>query len=92
MADLTFIATQSVAAFKKAHNIDNIDVVINPKTDLRFFVDRDNSAFKGAVAKELDYNEELAISEVAPKEGPNAGVSFYMLHNKQQSDNVERSL
>lgn len=97
MADernLSFIRTLSVAEFKRQMNITKVNIIKNPKTDNLFFQGDDNSDIRGAVSKSFDASDtsKLVMSEVAPKTGPEAGVAFWMLHVKNESDNLQLSL
>ena len=91
--NLKFIATMSVAEFKRQQHITKIDVIRNPHTDKRFFQASDNTAVSGKVALAWEPSDDTVISQVCPKEGPDAGISFFMLHKRQESsDNLLHSL
>ena len=91
---LNFIRTMSVATFKREMGVETIKVIVNPKdTDKTFFESPQDTTVRGAVSKSWTVGEPTVISEVAPKDGPNAGVAFYMLHIEGvDSDNVLATL
>ena len=90
--ELTFITTWSPAEFKRKMNVSSLNIIRNPKTDLLFFQAPDNSDVKGAVSRTWAPGDDTVISEVCPKEGAEAGVMFYMLHTKRESNNVLATL
>lgn len=89
---LNFHTTWSVAEFKRKFNVDKINVIRNPKTDLRFFQADNNSDIRGAIGTAWTPSDDTVISEVSPKEGAEAGVMFYLLHTKRESNNVLATL
>lgn len=86
LSKLTFIETFSPSQFMKEHNLDKIDVVVNPHTNKRFFI-TSNSAISGKADKTGAYKENPAISKCLDEA---TGEEFWMLH-KQATDNVEHS-
>lgn len=90
MEKLNFNVTMSVDRFKSVNNINSIDVVKNPNTGKLFFTCPQDSSISGKIAKEIDFNGDLAISQCT---GTEAGEEFYMLHNHVQlTDNVQHTL
>ena len=77
---LTFNSTYTVQDFRSFNNNNTIDVVENPHTGSKFFV---CGSIKGAVAKKIDFDKEVKISEVVGSEG-----AFFLMHNVDRSNVV----
>lgn len=78
-----------MAQFKKEVGATAINVIRNPKTDLRFFQSADDSTLVGAVGKSWEPGDDTVVSEVCGEDG----VAFFMLHTRSEnSDNLLASL
>jgi len=85
MNALDFTSTLSLADFKKLKGINAINVVRNPNSGKRFFVDPDNKDMSGKVATAIDLQKPVFVSQCTTEDGE----QFFMLHN---SANVEATL
>lgn len=86
IATLKFKRTWTPKQFMAENNLEKIDVVINPKTNKRFFTTSD-SEIGGKADKTGDYKQNPVISLC---EDSSTGEEFFLLH-KQASENVEHS-
>ena len=86
VSTLTFKRTLSPSQFMSEHNLDKIDVLINPKTGRRFFT-TSNSDVGGKGSKSDDYKDNPVFSLCVDS---STGEEFWMLH-KKATDNVEHS-
>ena len=88
MAQLSFVATYTVAEFKELHNVVKIDIIKNPTTSKLFFVANTGigTTLRGAVS--MDYKENTSISKVV---GSN-NEEFYLIHKRGSVENIAESL
>ena len=88
MAQLSFVATYTVAEFKELQNVAKIDIIKNPTTSKLFFVANTDAGvtIRGAVSE--GYKENTAISKVV---GSN-NEEFYLIHKRGSVENIVESL
>jgi len=90
MANLKFISSLGIEAFKASTNSTTIEIVKNPKTGKLFFVT--DAGIKGGLpagTTEANLPEIMASPQISAVEGDKG--QFYLLH-KKQSNNVIMSL
>ena len=87
MAQLSFVATYTVAEFKELHNVVKIDIIKNPTTSKLFFVANTGAGvtIRGAVSE--GYKENTAISKVLLDDNS----EMYLIH-KRPSNAVDNTV
>lgn len=86
---LEYLTTWGVQQFKDAHNINTLNIILNPHTNRHFFVSPENSEISGKVSTK-DWQSDPVISLCKDKGNDQ---KFFMLHKRgDNSSNVVATL